>query len=40
MVPVYLNFEAVRNQRKITVIRHIEGDIWVIRMHCSNSFYA
>lgn len=29
MVPVYLNFEAVRNQRKITMVKHIEGDIWV-----------
>ena len=30
MVPVYLNFEAVRDERKITIIKHIEGDIWVI----------
>ena len=29
MVPVYLKFEEVRNERKITIIRHIEGDIWV-----------
>nr|CAH0111780.1 unnamed protein product [Daphnia galeata] len=30
MVPVYLKFEEVRNERKITIIRHIEGDIWVL----------
>lgn len=30
MVPVYLNFEAVRNQRKITMVKHIEGDIWAL----------
>ena len=29
MIPVYLNFEAVRGERKITIVRHIEGDIWV-----------
>jgi hypothetical protein len=34
MVPVYLNFEEVRNARKITIIRHIEGDIWVIHLYC------
>jgi len=28
MVPVYLNFEAIRGERKITIVRHIEGDIW------------
>jgi len=28
MIPVYLNFEAVRDQRKITLIKNIEGDIW------------
>jgi len=28
MIPVYLNFEAVRGERKITIVRHIEGDIW------------
>jgi len=30
MVPVYLNFEEIRNQRKITIIKLIEGDIWVV----------
>ena len=29
MMPVYLNFEAIRRERKITIVRHIEGDIWV-----------
>ena len=29
MVPVYLDLEAIRGQRKITMIKHIEGDIWV-----------
>jgi len=28
MMPVYLNFEAIRRERKITIVRHIEGDIW------------
>jgi len=28
MMPVYLNFEAIRQERKITIVRHIEGDIW------------
>ncbi|XP_046439590.1 39S ribosomal protein L49, mitochondrial-like [Daphnia pulex] len=40
MVPVYLNFEEVRNARKITIIRHIEGDIWAleqaIKSHLEN----
>lgn len=29
MLPLYLNFEEVRDMRKITTLRHIEGDIWV-----------
>lgn len=29
MVPVYLRLEEVRGIRKVTIIRHIEGDIWV-----------
>ena len=29
MIPVYLNFEAIRDQRKITMVKLIEGDIWV-----------
>ena len=29
MIPVFLHFEAVRDQRKITIIKHIDGDIWV-----------
>ena len=33
MIPVYLNFEAVRDQRKITLIKNIEGDIWVSIEH-------
>lgn len=29
MIPVYLHLEEVRGIRKVTIIRHIEGDIWV-----------
>jgi len=36
MVPVYLRLEAIRGERKITLVKHIEGDIWV---KVTNLFY-